>query len=73
MAALQVPLAVTAAIFVETVFAYPGIGRLMFESVGDRDYPLMQGCFLVLSLAVVAANLLADLLVRRLDPRTAAA
>ena len=71
VAALQVPLAVTAAIFVETVFAYPGIGRLMFEAVGDRDYPLMQGCFLVLSLAVVAANLLADLLVRRLDPRTA--
>jgi len=70
--ALQLPLAVTAAIFVEAVFAYPGIGRLMFESVGDRDYPLMQGCFLVLSLTVVCANLLADLLVRRLDPRTAA-
>ena len=72
VATLHIPLAVTAAIFVETVFAYPGIGRLLFESVGDRDYPLMQGCFLVLSIAVVGANLLADLLYRRLDPRTAA-
>ena len=71
VAALHVPLAVTAAIFVETVFAYPGVGRLLFESVGDRDYPLMQGCFLVLSIGVVGANLLADLLYRRLDPRTA--
>lgn len=72
VAALHVPAAFTSAIFVETVFAYPGVGRLMFESVGDRDYPLMQGCFLVLSLLVVVANLLADLLYRRLDPRTAA-
>ncbi|HWC25458.1 MAG TPA: ABC transporter permease [Solirubrobacteraceae bacterium] len=72
VATLHIPLAVTAAIFVETVFAYPGVGRLLFESVADRDYPLMQGCFLVLSLAVVAANLLAELLYRRLDPRTAA-
>ncbi|CAA9480426.1 MAG: ABC transporter, permease protein 1 (cluster 5, nickel/peptides/opines) [uncultured Solirubrobacteraceae bacterium] len=72
VATLHIPLALTAAIFVETVFAYPGIGRLLFESVGDRDYPLMQGCFLVLSLLVVSANLLADLLYRRLDPRTAA-
>ena len=72
VATLHIPMAISTAIFVETVFAYPGIGRLMFESVGDRDYPLMQGCFLVLGLVVVAANLLADLLYRRLDPRTAA-
>ena len=72
VAALHIPLAVTAAIFVETVFAYPGVGRLMFEAVGDRDYPLMQGCFLLLSVLVVAANLLADLLLRRLDSRIAA-
>lgn len=72
VATLNIPLAITAAIFVETVFAYPGIGRLLFEAVGDRDYPLMQGCFLVLSMLAVSANLLADLLYRRLDPRTAA-
>ncbi|MDQ3630594.1 MAG: ABC transporter permease [Actinomycetota bacterium] len=68
--ALQVGFAVTAAIFVETAFAYPGVGRLMFEAVGDRDYPMMQGCFLVLTVLVVGANLLADLSYRRLDPRT---
>lgn len=69
VAALQVGYAVVAAIFVEKVFAYPGIGLLMFESVGERDYPVMQGCFLVITLMVVSANLLADLAYRRLDPR----
>ncbi|CAN5499288.1 ABC transporter permease [soil metagenome] len=69
--AIQPGTAVTAAVFVETVFAYPGIGRLMFESVSYRDYPTMQACFLILTLFVVTANLLADLLYARLDPRTA--
>jgi peptide/nickel transport system permease protein len=69
---LQVGQAIVAAIFVETVFDYPGIGRLMFDSIGVRDYPTMQGCFLILSLIVVTANRLADLLYRRLDPRIAA-
>lgn len=72
VAGLQLGFAVTAAIFVETVFAYPGMGRLMFEAVGQRDYPVMQGCFLVLTVLVVGANLLVDLLYRRLDPRTSA-
>ncbi len=66
---LQLGWAITAAIFVEAVFAYPGVGRLMFGSVGDRDYPVMQGCFLILTLIVVTANFLADLAYRRLDPR----
>lgn len=70
--ALQLGFAVTAAIFVETVFAYPGLGSLMVESVAERDYPTMQGCFLVLTVLVVGANLLADIAYRRLDPRTAA-
>lgn len=69
--ALQLGLAVTAGIFVETVFAYPGLGSLMVESVGERDYPTMQGCFLVLTVLVVGANLLADVSYRRLDPRIA--
>ena len=68
--ALQIGFAVNAAIFVETVFAYPGVGRLMFEAVGDRDYPMMQGCFLVLTILVVGANFAADVSYRRLDPRT---
>jgi peptide/nickel transport system permease protein len=69
VAGLQLGFAITAAIFVEGVFAYPGIGRLMFDAVADRDYPTMQGCFLVLTLMVVTANFLADLAYRRLDPR----
>jgi len=68
--ALQVGIAVTAATFVEVVFAYPGLGRLMFESVGTRDYPTMQGTFLLLAVTVLTANLIAELAYRRLDPRT---
>ena len=68
--ALQAGFAVTAAIFVEVVFAYPGLGRLMFEAVGARDYPTIQGVFLLLGAVVLAANGLADLVSRRLDPRT---
>jgi len=70
--ALQLGFAVTAAIFVESVFAYPGLGSLMVESVAERDYPTMQGVFLVLTVLVVGANLLADLAYRRLDPRLSA-
>lgn len=65
----QLGLAVTGSIFIETLFAYPGMGRLMFEAVGARDYPVLEGTFLVISLAVLTANLAADLLYARLDPR----
>ena len=56
-------------VVVETVFAYPGLGRAIYESVLARDYPLLQGGFLMITLSVVAANLLADLLYPLLDPR----
>ncbi|MDP9452084.1 MAG: ABC transporter permease [Actinomycetota bacterium] len=69
--ALQLRAAVGAAIFVETVFAYPGLGLLLAAGVAGRDYPLMQGAFLLLSFVVLTANLLIDLLYGRLDPRTA--
>jgi len=68
--ALEVGFAVTGAIFVERVFAYPGMGRLLFDSIAARDYPTLQGCFLVLTVAVVTANFCADVVCRRLDPRT---
>ncbi|MPZ64416.1 MAG: ABC transporter permease subunit [Pseudonocardiaceae bacterium] len=54
---------------VETVFSYPGLGRLIYESVLARDYPLLQGAFLLLAVGVVLANLVADLLYPLLDPR----
>ena len=72
LTAIHVSFAVTEAILVETVFAYHGVGRLIFEAVEFRDYPTLQGCFLVLSIVVVTANFLADALYVRLDPRAAA-
>ncbi|MEU7739281.1 ABC transporter permease [Nonomuraea sp. NPDC049158] len=56
-------------IVVETVFAYPGLGRLTFGAISARDYPLMQGAFLVLTLLVVLMNALADATYPLLDPR----
>lgn len=61
--------ALTGALFIETLFNYPGMGRLIFESVVARDYPVIQGVFLVVSMMVLSANLLADWLSYRLDPR----
>lgn len=57
------------AILIETVFDYPGLGRLMREAVLVRDYILLQGIFLWITLTVLTANLLADILCRKLDPR----
>ncbi len=54
---------------VETVFSYPGLGRLIYESVLSRDYTVLQGAFLLLAVGVIAANLLADLLYPLIDPR----
>jgi peptide/nickel transport system permease protein len=61
--------AITGSVFIETLFAYPGMGRLIFESVSARDYPVIQGVFLVMAVVVMTANLLADVVNERLDPR----
>jgi len=60
---------VGAATVVETVFSYPGLGSLGFEAVRARDYPLLQGVFLLFALLSIAVNLLNDLLYPMLDPR----
>ncbi len=60
---------VGAATVVETVFSYPGLGTLAFQSVLSRDYPMLQAVFLVLALIAIAANFLNDLVYPRLDPR----
>jgi peptide/nickel transport system permease protein len=57
------------AVVVETVFAYPGLGKLIFDAVTVRDHPLLQGAFLLTTVGVVAANVLADLAYPLLDPR----
>ncbi|HKI53769.1 MAG TPA: ABC transporter permease [Anaerolineales bacterium] len=67
--ALTLGYTVGGAIQVETVFSWPGIGRLMFDAVQKRDYPVLQGTFLILAVSVIIANLIADLLYAALDPR----
>lgn len=57
------------AVVVETVFSYPGIGRVMYEAVLARDYPLLQYAFLIMALIVIVCNLLAELVYPVIDPR----
>ena len=71
LTAIQLGFAVTVNVLVERVFTYPGLGGLLFGAIGVRDYPTIQAGFLVISVSVVTLNALADLLYRRLDPRTA--
>jgi len=68
--ALRLGFAFGGTVIVETVYSYPGIGRLMFEAVGGRDFPVMQAGFLLITIAVLASNLLADFIYPFLDPRT---
>jgi ABC-type dipeptide/oligopeptide/nickel transport system permease component len=67
--ALSLGYIVAGAILVETVFSWPGIGRAVYDAVLQRDYPMLQGAFLILTISVVFFNLLADLLYFKLDPR----
>lgn len=59
----------TGSVLVETVFGWPGIGRLMYESIVKRDYPILMGNFLMTTALVVVVNLLVDLIYLWLDPR----
>lgn len=67
--ALSLAYTVGGAIQIETVFSWPGIGRLIFDSVGKQDYPVLQGAFLLIAVSVIVANLLADVFYTLLDPR----
>jgi peptide/nickel transport system permease protein len=66
---LALPGVVAGSVFVEQVFAWPGLGRTMLGAIAARDYPLVLGLTLLYGAVVIAANLAADLLVLRLDPR----
>ena len=67
--ALTLGFTVAGAIQVEAVFSWPGLGALTVDAVADRDYPVLQGAFLLLAIAVVIANLAAELVYGWLDPR----
>jgi peptide/nickel transport system permease protein len=69
LAALNAGYVIGGALTVEIVFSWPGLGLLTQEALQSRDYPVLQGIFLLLAISVVVANLLADLLYSRLDPR----
>ena len=56
-------------LFIEAIFDYPGLGKLLYQAVGNRDYPLMQALFLFTTVGVLIANLLADFMYGWLDPR----
>ncbi|WP_068297974.1 ABC transporter permease [Pararhodobacter sp. CCB-MM2] len=71
-AGLQAGALIGGAVVVETVFSWPGLGRLTFDSVTARDYPVLLGLFLVMSILVIAINLLTDLIHRLVDPRIGA-
>ncbi|HEY0187928.1 MAG TPA: ABC transporter permease [Cellulomonas sp.] len=69
---LQLGFLVGGAVLTETVFAYPGVGRGIYEAVTQLDFPVLQGAFLLLALTVVAANTLTDIAYGFLDPRVKA-
>jgi len=69
VAGLQAGALLAGAVVTETIFAWPGIGRLVVQAIGARDYPLVQGCVLVIAATYVVVNLLTDLLIAWLDPR----
>ena len=66
---LQFGAVLTGAVITETIFAWPGIGRLLIQSIGFRDYPLVQGCILLIAITYVGVNLVTDLVYGVLDPR----
>jgi len=67
--AISAGFVVGGSILIESIFVYQGIGYILSNAIGQRDYTVMQGIFLIITMSVVAANLLADLLYGRIDPR----
>lgn len=60
---------VAGVLLIETAFSWPGVGLVVYDAIKNRDYPMLQGAFLVLTTTVIIINLLVDLLYRRMDPR----
>jgi peptide/nickel transport system permease protein len=68
--AISLGFIVSGSLVMEIVFSYPGMGFTLLNAVGNNDYPLMQAVFLVITMAVLAANFLVDMLYGFVDPRT---
>lgn len=72
VAGLQIGSLLTGAVVTETIFSWPGVGRLLIQSIQRRDYPTVQGCVLFIASVYVVVNALVDAAAARLDPRAAA-
>jgi peptide/nickel transport system permease protein len=57
------------AVIIETIFAWPGVGRLLFEGISLRDFPVVQGVVLMAGVMILTVNLIVDLLYALIDPR----
>ena len=66
---LQIGVLLSGAIITERIFDWPGLGTLLLDGIHGRDYPLVQGCILVIAVTYVAVNLLTDLVYGWIDPR----
>jgi ABC-type dipeptide/oligopeptide/nickel transport system permease component len=69
VAGLQFGTLLAGAVVTETIFSWPGVGRMAVQAIQSRDYPLLQGCILTIALSYVVVNLLTDLLYALVDPR----
>lgn len=69
VAGLQTGAVLSGSVITESIFAWPGIGRLTIEAIASRDYPLVQGCVLTIALTYVGLNLITDLIYKGCDPR----
>jgi ABC-type dipeptide/oligopeptide/nickel transport system permease component len=69
MIAMYLPALLMGSVLTEVVFGWPGIGRLMYDAIYTRDYPILLGIFFIVSIFVVIVNLIIDLLYSVIDPR----
>jgi peptide/nickel transport system permease protein len=65
----NLPIIISGALVVEVIFNLPGMGLLLWDSASGRDYPVLLGCTLVVALATILGNLIADITYARVDPR----
>ena len=69
MAGMMLGRMVGGAVLTETIYAYPGVGRMIYQAVGQQDYPVLQGAFIILALSVIVMNIITDIAIVYLDPR----
>jgi ABC-type dipeptide/oligopeptide/nickel transport system permease component len=69
VAGLQIGFLLSGSVIVEVVFSWPGVGRLVVDSIGQRDYPVVQAAVILLASALIGINLIVDVLYATIDPR----